>query len=140
MLRLCLLMLALLSASSGVRAVTYGRCNVSTISALGQTNLVTPVLTQGPYFVDEKINSSDIRFSQAGVALTLSFHVLNVSDPNCAPLTGAVVDLWHANPYGKYSDITSEGTIGQTWLRGSLTVPASGVVTFITVYPGQWRS
>src|SRR5262245_3370289 len=71
--------------------------------------VLTPVKTQGPYFVDERLNRSDIRVDpadssvQAGVVVRLTIYVSR-ADGGCAPIQGAVVDLWHANAAGKYSD------------------------------------
>lgn len=115
-------------------------------TAIGTTTCVArPELTEGPYFVDEKLNRSDIRSDpgtgtvQSGVLLTLKFNVGLLSGGSCAALTGALVDVWHANALGKYSDIASEGTSGQKFLRGYQTTPSSGLVTFTTIYPG-WYS
>lgn len=100
--------------------------------------VLTPAKTEGPYFVDERLNRSDIREGQPGVPLTLDLTILD-ADADCAPLTGATVDIWHAGAQGLYSDETANGTKGQTWLRGQQTTDAAGKVTFLTVYPG-WYS
>jgi protocatechuate 3,4-dioxygenase beta subunit len=106
--------------------------------------VMTPAKTEGPYFVDEKLNRSDVRANtgdgavQAGVALTLRMYVFDAAN-DCAPVQGATVDIWHANADGKYSDEAVNGTAGQNWLRGFQMTDANGLVTFKTVYPG-WYS
>ncbi len=85
--------------------------------------VLIPAKTEGPYFVDEKLDRSDIRADpgsgtmQSGTPLNLTIVVVR-ADASCAPVPGAVVDIWHANAAGKYSDIASEGTSGQGFLRG----------------------
>src|SRR4051794_38141950 len=70
----------------------------------------TPTVTEGPYWVDEKLFRSDIRTdpstgtARAGVPLTLIINVQNLSNSSCAPLVGAYVDIWHCDAKGIYSD------------------------------------
>ena len=106
--------------------------------------VLTPDKTEGPYFVDERLNRSDIRVDtsngsvQAGVPLRLMINVLDV-DNACAPVAGAAVDIWHANAEGLYSDVSANRTVGRTYLRGYQVTDANGAVQFTTVYPG-WYS
>jgi protocatechuate 3,4-dioxygenase beta subunit len=112
--------------------------------AAAATCVMTPAKTEGPYFVDEKLNRSDIRSNtsdgavQAGVPLTLRMYVFDANN-DCAPVQGATVDIWHCNASGIYSDVSQNGTVGQNWLRGYQTTDANGLVTFTTIYPG-WYS
>jgi protocatechuate 3,4-dioxygenase beta subunit len=106
--------------------------------------VLIPAKTEGPYFVDEKLNRSDIRTdpgdgsAQAGTPLNLTMVVVR-ADASCAPVEGAVVDIWHANAAGRYSDIASEGTAGRRFLRGLQATDASGQAAFTTIFPG-WYS
>jgi protocatechuate 3,4-dioxygenase beta subunit len=112
-------------------------------AAVGSCVLI-PAKTEGPYFVDEKLNRSDIRTdpsdgtTAAGVPLNLTLVVVG-ANASCAPVRGAVVDVWHANAAGKYSDIASEGTSGKKFLRGLQATDANGAANFTTVFPG-WYS
>jgi protocatechuate 3,4-dioxygenase beta subunit len=105
--------------------------------------IVRPALTEGPYFVDEKLSRSDIRSDPAtgavrpGALLTLSFLVSRVSGSACAALSGAVVDVWHCDALGVYSDV--DNARGQKFLRGYQTTDASGSAKFTTVYPGWYQ-
>jgi protocatechuate 3,4-dioxygenase beta subunit len=106
----------------------------------------TPGLTEGPYWVDEMLNRSDVRSDptsgvvQVGLPLYLAVNVsqLNI-DGSISPLPGAFVDIWHCNALGLYSDMAAEGTLGQQFLRGYQVSDAHGNVRFTTVYPG-WYS
>ncbi|OJW06322.1 MAG: hypothetical protein BGO39_25480 [Chloroflexi bacterium 54-19] len=109
------------------------------------TCVVVPELTEGPYFVDEKINRSDIRSDtvtgtvQEGVPLRLVFNVSSVGSGSCAAYEGAYVDIWHCNASGLYSDEQQNNTVGQNFLRGYQVTDASGKAEFTTIYPG-WYS
>ena len=109
--------------------------------------IVRPAVTEGPYFVDEKLNRSDIRSDpasgavKAGAPLALTFLVSRVTGSACAALSGATVDIWHCDALGVYSDATdpSFNTKGQKFLRGYQTTDASGQVQFTTIYPGWYQ-
>jgi protocatechuate 3,4-dioxygenase beta subunit len=105
----------------------------------------TPQQTEGPYFVDELLERSDIRSDQntglveQGSPLRLQIHVYDVNNGTCVPLSGAHVDIWHANAFGLYSDIADIGTLGKTFLRGYQITDDEGQVQFTTVYPGWYE-
>lgn len=109
--------------------------------------VVRPEQTEGPYFVSERLERSDIRLEpttgelKAGVPLALTFRVFGLGE-DCTPLRGAVVDVWHCDAQGDYSGVTdrAEGfdTVGETWLRGFQTTDEGGTARFTTVYPGWY--
>jgi protocatechuate 3,4-dioxygenase beta subunit len=109
--------------------------------------VVRPALTEGPYFVDEKLNRSDIRSDpgsgavKAGVPLTLTFNVSKVGSSACQPLANATVDVWHCDALGVYSDAADPGfsTKGQKFLRGYQVTNNSGKASFQTIYPGWYQ-
>jgi len=75
--------------------------------------VVQPALTEGPYFVDEKLNRFDIRSDPStnavreGALLKLNLSVVQVARQACVPLPGAQVDIWHCDALGAYSDISA---------------------------------
>jgi protocatechuate 3,4-dioxygenase beta subunit len=112
----------------------------------------TPQQTEGPYFVDNMPNRSDIRSDsttgsvQEGIPLRLVINVYDVdgddgggSEGSCIPLRGALVDIWHSNSQGIYSGIEQQGTTGQNFLRGNQVTDENGTVQFTTVYPGWYE-
>ncbi|HKY50478.1 MAG TPA: intradiol ring-cleavage dioxygenase, partial [Candidatus Limnocylindria bacterium] len=105
--------------------------------------IVRPALTEGPFFVDEKLDRSDIRSDpttgavRPGALLTLSFRVSRVSGSACTPLTGAMVDVWQCDALGVYSDV--QNARGQKFLRGFQNTDASGSARFTTIYPGWYQ-
>jgi uncharacterized protein (TIGR03437 family) len=113
----------------------------------------TPTVTEGPYWVDEKLFRSDIRtdpstgIARAGIPLTLTITIQNLSNGSCSPLAGAYVDIWHCDAKGIYSDEStynpgggtgSVNTTGQKFLRGYQITDGNGSVTFTTIYPGWY--
>ncbi len=117
-------------------------------SRLGAPCVVRPRQEEGPYFVDEALNRSDIRSDPAtgvlspGVPLLLVFRVSHLVRGLCAPLVGATVDVWHCDALGAYSDEYDPqagfDTRGKKFLRGYQRSDRSGVARFITIYPGWY--
>lgn len=110
--------------------------------------VVQPQQTEGPYFVDEMLNRSDIRPDpvsgavKTGAPLRLAFNVSQIAaDGSCAPLAGAQVDLWQCDAMGVYSDVRdrSFNTVGQKFLRGHQVTDAHGAANFLTIYPGWYQ-
>jgi protocatechuate 3,4-dioxygenase beta subunit len=109
--------------------------------------MVRPKVTEGPYYVDEDLNRSDVRSDPAtgpvkeGALLALTFRVSQASNGGCAALQGAKVEIWHCDAAGVYSDVSDPGfnTMGQQFLRGYQVTDANGQATFATIYPG-WYS
>lgn len=111
--------------------------------------VLTPQQTQGPYFVDERLNRSDLRPDPSdrtvkdGEPLRLAFHVTGITGSSCAPLPGAVVDVWHCDALGIYSDIQDINglfdTRGKKFLRGYQVTEAGGNAQFTTIYPGWYE-
>jgi len=106
--------------------------------------VVTPALTEGPYFVDERLNRSDLRSDpatgivKAGVPLTLTVRLSQISSAGaCTALAGALVDMWHCDAVGLYSDVSGQ-TSGQKFLRGYQLTDANGAAQFTTIYPGWY--
>jgi protocatechuate 3,4-dioxygenase beta subunit len=132
-------------------ALLFFGCSDSTASSTGSdanaSCLVRPELTEGPYYVDEELNRSDIRTdpgtgtAKPGALLTLTFNVTRASSSLCEPLANAIVDVWHCDALGVYSDVSDPGfnTAGQKFLRGYQVTGADGVARFTTIYPGWYR-
>jgi protocatechuate 3,4-dioxygenase beta subunit len=109
--------------------------------------IVLPEQTEGPYFTDVRLDRSDIRSDpatgtvKAGAPLLLTLVVSRVSASECTPIEGAIVDLWHCDADGVYSDVRdpSFDTVGQKFLRGYRRTDPSGSARFTTIYPGWYR-
>ena len=113
----------------------------------GSACVLDPTLTKGPYWVDERLNRSDIRSDtngratpnpRPGLPLTLQLAVSAYASGACTPLQGAQVDVWHCDASGIYSDVQGVSA-GQNFLRGYQVTDANGIAKFTTIYPG-WYS
>ena len=150
---------ALIAACAPISAPTFpsatGGAVTTTPSAVGSAAVtvlpscvVRPALTEGPYFVDEKLNRSDIRsdpstnITKPGIPLALTFLVSKVTGSACLALASATVDVWHCDALGVYSDATDTtfgSTKGTKFLRGYQTTDANGMAKFTTIWPGWYQ-
>jgi protocatechuate 3,4-dioxygenase beta subunit len=111
--------------------------------------IVRPAQIEGPYFVDDQLNRSDIRTDpttraeREGVRLDLAFQLLRMGPAGCQPLPGAMVDVWQCDAVGVYSDVRDTAgrfdTRGQKFLRGYQVTDAAGVARFVTIFPGWYQ-
>lgn len=122
-------------------------CSSSTVPSDSTGCVVRPQLTEGPYFVDELLNRSDIRSDPSdgsvkpGALLQLTFNPSRVVSNSCLPLAGVLVDIGHCDALGVYSDVSDPGfnTVGKRFLRGYQISDAGGVARFTTIYPGWYQ-
>ena len=144
---------ALLLAACG--GADGGEEPVADLSAISNTNanlpsgcVVRPALTEGPIFVDNQANRSDIRTDptngnvSAGAPLALTFNLSTLANNACTPLEGAQIDIWQCDADGIYSDTNYEnmGTVGQKFLRGHQFTDSNGACSFTTIYPGWYAT
>lgn len=123
-------------------ALLSGQGRAATDTAL--TCIASPEMTEGPYYVDEDLNRSDIRSDtrtgvvSEGTPLELLLSVSTVG-AGCTPLAGVVVEVWHCDALGVYSgvqDFNFGDSSGTNNLRGNQVTDEGGSVRFTTVYPG----
>ena len=98
--------------------------------------VLTPELTEGPYYIAGEKLRRDIREGHAGTLLSLRLRLLNAS--TCKPIKGAAVDIWHADAAGNYSGF-GNAVGGRTFLRGIQKTDATGLAVFTTIYPGWYQ-
>jgi protocatechuate 3,4-dioxygenase beta subunit len=137
--------------ASATRKASASATTAATVSptAAPVACVLTLEQTEGPYFVDERLNRSDLTSDPSdgsvseGVPLQLDLTVSEVNGATCTPLVGAVVDMWHCDALGAYSDVSAgmgqSNTVGQKFLRGYQVTDANGRVAFQTIFPG-WYS
>ncbi len=138
--------LALIGASGVVllAGAAPGRGQAPTTAGPRPSCVARPQQTEGPFFVEETLNRSDIRSDprsgevRPGVPLRLTFSVSRLSTVGCSPLAGAQVDVWHCDATGRYSDVRGSSTNGQQFLRGYQVTDAAGNAQFLTIYPGWY--
>src|SRR3954465_2162542 len=97
--------------------------------------VLTPELTEGPYYVSGEKLRRNVTEGKKGMPLLLKLSVLNVT--NCKPIPNATVEIWHCDARGVYSGAVANNP-GTNFLRGAQKTNASGVATFQTIYPGWY--
>jgi protocatechuate 3,4-dioxygenase beta subunit len=121
--------------------------NPSSLSGRAATPcVVRPASTQGPNYVDEKLERSDIRSDPAdstvkqGALLALTLNVSTIAKGACRPLEDAIVDVWQCDAEGVYSDAVDSNfdTTGKKFLRGYQVTDKNGMARFTTIYPGWY--
>ncbi|GAB3835977.1 dioxygenase family protein [Hymenobacter jeollabukensis] len=138
---------ALLSAC-GKDEVTPDAAGSSTTGGTtgsGGSCSVAPTETEGPFPTKQPASyvRADIRDGKAGHLLTAKITITNTNN-GCAGLAGALVDIWHCDAEGNYSEYGGTGMQSTNYqavhfLRGRQTTDASGLVTFTSIFPG-WYS
>jgi protocatechuate 3,4-dioxygenase beta subunit len=131
------------SGGAGATAGSGGASGTGGVPDAGAvTCVVRPAQTEGPYFVDEMLNRSDIRTDQrngatsVGARFELELGIYRINGSSCVPLTGAHVDIWQCDAFGVYSDVGT--AVGAKFLRGYQLTDSAGIVRFITIYPGWY--
>jgi protocatechuate 3,4-dioxygenase beta subunit len=124
--------------AGGLAVVALGASGLpAEADASALTCVLTPELTEGPYYIDGAKLRRNITEGQPGAPLALRLSVLHAT--TCKPLEAAAVDIWHASAGGLYSGEPANGTVGRTYLRGIQRTDASGLALFKTVYPGWYQ-
>jgi protocatechuate 3,4-dioxygenase beta subunit len=127
---------SLAAASGGPAAVASGAVSC----------VLTPELTEGPYYLANEKVRRDITEGRPGAPLLLHLKVLDVS--TCRAIRGAAVDIWHCDAGGLYSGFVAQSTGAnggssaaddRTFMRGIQRTDANGLAVFRTVYPGWYR-
>ena len=130
-------------ASGGAGATALATATAVAVASSLPSCVVVPELTEGPYYVNENLDRSDIRIDTSdgstseGAVLTLDWVVSQVDGNACIPLEGVLVDVWHCDAAGNYSDVGSEQ--GHDYLRGYQHTDASGKARIVTIYPGWYQ-
>jgi protocatechuate 3,4-dioxygenase beta subunit len=98
------------------------------------TCLLTPEVTEGPYWVENRLTRRNITEGKSGMPLVIGFTVLNAK--TCRPIRNADVEIWHCDAVGNYSAVDGATT---RFLRGHQKSNAGGKAEFLTIFPGWYR-
>ncbi|WP_281227308.1 intradiol ring-cleavage dioxygenase [Flavobacterium aquiphilum] len=131
------------SSSSSASDTTQATDTGGTSSS--DTCSVTATETEGPFPTKTpgSLVTSNIVSDRTGVGFKINIYIKNTK-ANCAALAGAIVDIWHCDKDGYYSEYggTSMQSANFTtvhFLRGRQTTDANGLVQFTSIFPG-WYS
>ncbi len=102
--------------------------------------------TAGPFptLTPASLVRSNIIGTRTGVPFTVNITVKNVNN-SCNPLAGVLVDIWHCDKDGNYSQYggtTMQPTdyTAQDFLRGRQVTDSAGLVSFTSIFPGWYTS
>lgn len=81
---------------------------------------------------------------RTGIPLDITIRIVNVND-NCNVLEGVLVDIWHCDKDGNYSEyggtaMQSADYTSYHFLRGRQVTDANGEVHFTSIFPGWYTS
>jgi protocatechuate 3,4-dioxygenase beta subunit len=105
-------------------------------AANGVSCILTPEMTEGPYYIAGEKLRRNITEGRPGTRLELRLQVVNAT--TCVPISGAIVDIWHADASGVYSGFGA-GASSHTFMRGIQRTDRNGLAVFQTVYPGWYQ-
>lgn len=105
---------------------------------------VTNSETAGPFptITPASLVTSNIVGDRTGVPFTINIVVKNIND-SCGALPGVLVDIWHCDKDGNYSEyggtqMQQTNYTAYHFLRGRQTTDANGKVTFTSIFPGWY--
>lgn len=133
----------LMACSKKAGTVTLASDTSSAGTNAGSCSVV-PSETEGPFptKVPASYVRTDIREGKAGYLLTATLTITN-SNGGCAGLAGVLVDIWHCDAEGNYSEYGGSGMqstnyTGVHFLRGRQTTDRNGQVSFTSIFPGWY--
>ena len=115
-----------LAAVFGARALDF----LGDDAQAATTCVLTPEVTEGPYWVENSLTRRDVREGKAGLPLVLRFTILNAK--TCRVIKNADVEIWHSDALGNYSGF--DGSSGR-YLRGHQKSDAAGRVPSTRSFP-----
>lgn len=103
---------------------------------------VSPREIAGPFPIKKPADqtAANIIGDRVGISLLINIAIQNTND-NCMPLAGALVDIWHCDSRGNYSEYNNQldgDFTSEHFLRGRQTSDADGNVSFVSIYPGWY--
>ncbi len=121
--------------ASAVEALTPAMFDALAICAMA------PASAAGPFPTIDRMERREIHEGEPGEPLRLGIRVV---DGECAPVPGAVVDIWHCDATGDYSEYIDDGSgkdegEGSTFCRGLQRADSDGIVEFLSIYPGWYE-
>jgi protocatechuate 3,4-dioxygenase beta subunit len=121
------------TSTTGNTTGTTGSCTATVTETAGPFPTKTP----------GSLVTNDITSDRSGTKLTVKITIQNKNN-SCAALANAIVDIWHCDAGGSYSEYGGSGMQSANYtavhfLRGRQTTDANGLVTFTSIYPG-WYS
>jgi protocatechuate 3,4-dioxygenase beta subunit len=127
------------SSSDTTQATDTGGTSSSGTCSVTASETAGPFPTKTP----GSLVTSNIVSDRTGVGFTININIKN-TNASCAALAGAIVDIWHCDKDGYYSEyggtnMQSADFTSVHFLRGRQSTDANGLVHFTSIFPG-WYS
>lgn len=116
-------------------------------NGVGSACTVTRTETEGPFptMVPGNFLKPEITGNRTGIPFTIEITIKNVNQ-NCAGASNIMIDIWHCDKDGYYSEYGGAGNPFQTkdmraehFLRGRQITDNSGLVRFKSIFPGWYQ-
>lgn len=127
------------SSSDATQATDTGGTSSTDTCSVTASETAGPFPTKTP----GSLVTSNIVSDRTGVGFSINIYIKNTK-ASCAALAGAIVDIWHCDKDGYYSEyggtsMQSTDFTAVHFLRGRQTTDANGLVHFTSIFPG-WYS
>ncbi|MGI4874847.1 MAG: hypothetical protein ACRYFX_27140 [Janthinobacterium lividum] len=133
------------TVTPGSSSTTTGTTTTTTGGSSSSNCTVAPTETEGPFPTHTPASyvRSDITDGRTGYKMAANITITN-SKGGCVALAGVLVDIWHCDAEGNYSEyggsaMQSTNYTSVHFLRGRQTTNSSGVAAFTSIFPG-WYS
>ncbi|KAK1997771.1 aromatic compound dioxygenase, partial [Colletotrichum falcatum] len=118
--------------------------DASTLFSGTRSGMLTPEVTQGPYYVSGEYVRRHLIEDQKGVNIVVDYQVIDVE--TCEPVPKVYLEMWSCNATGVYGGIVASGNgdssdtgnINKTFLRGIQLTDDDGVAQFESIFPGHY--
>ncbi|KFY63226.1 hypothetical protein V496_04075 [Pseudogymnoascus sp. VKM F-4515 (FW-2607)] len=116
----------------------------TTIFSSNNSCILSPEVTQGPYYASGEYIRRNLIEDQEGVEMIIDIQVIDMA--TCEPVVNSMIDFWHCNSTGVYSGVVASGNgdstdtsnLDATFLRGLQPTQYDGVAQFTTLFPGHY--
>lgn len=132
--------------TSHLSSINYTEDTDESVIFSGNNSCVlSPEVTEGPYYVNGEFVRENVIENQEGVELILDAQIIDMA--TCDPVADVMLEIWHCNSTGVYSGIVASGNgvgatdpanINSTFLRGLQSSDDLGVAQFTTLFPGHY--
>ena len=125
---------SLLKASTTENEESTTTCTVTSSETAGPFPTITP----------NSLIRTNIVGDRTGIPFDITISIVNIN-ANCSALQGAIVDIWHCDKDGNYSEyggtsMQSTDYTSNHFLRGRQTTDSNGLVSFTSIFPGWYQS
>ena len=102
----------------------------------------TPSEIKGPFpnRTPADVVRANIIGNRTGIPLQINLTIQDASN-DCQPMAAAIVDLWHCDAHGNYSEYNDQldgDFTSENFLRGRQRTDANGNVSFLSIFPGWY--